>query len=330
MAVRPRNRSAARRSWRDTGAFDDLDAAFNYHPSNVNAPSKGTCVGVNDLVFRFHGRTAHAGGAPHEGRSALDAVELMNVGANYLREHVTDKVRIHYVITDGGTLPNVVPDTAEVWYFVRALERAEIEEVSERVRNCARGAALMTDTTVEMRVRGACSRLLNNAYLADLQYEAMQLVGPIEFTAEEKAYAAQVNAAFPARNADEMFAGWQAPPEEQSAPGARDARAADRRQLPGVGRRLGRHRLDRRGRRQLDHAAQHAAYRLLGHARSRPQLGHRSHRRYVNRSQGNDALRESDGGRGAGPVCRSGTPAHGARGAGGGSQRQTLRVSNPG
>ena len=140
----------------------------------------------------------------------------MNVGANYLREHVTDKVRIHYVITDGGRLPNVVPDTAEVWYFVRALERAEIEEVSERVRNCARGAALMTDTTVEMRVRGACSRLLNNAYLADLQYEAMQLVGPIEFTAEEKAYAAQVNAAFPARNADEMFAGWQAPPAEQS------------------------------------------------------------------------------------------------------------------
>ncbi len=199
-----------------TGAFDDLDAAFNYHPANVNAPSKGTCVGVNDLVFRFHGRTAHAGGAPHEGRSALDAVELMNVGANYLREHVTDKVRIHYVITDGGKLPNVVPDTAEVWYFVRALERTEIEEVSERVRNCARGAALMTDTTVEMRVRGACSRLLNNAYLADLQYEAMQLVGPIEFTAEEKAYAAQVNAAFPARNADEMFAGWQAPPAEQS------------------------------------------------------------------------------------------------------------------
>jgi aminobenzoyl-glutamate utilization protein B len=198
-----------------TGSFDDLDAAFNFHPANVNAPSKGTCVGVNDLVFRFHGRTAHAGGAPHEGRSALDAVELMNVGVNYLREHVTDKVRIHYVITDGGKLPNVVPDTAEVWYFVRALERAEIEEVSERVRNCARGAALMTDTTVEMRVRGACSRVLNNAHLADLQYEAMQLVGPIEFTAEEKAYAAQVNAAFPARNADEMFAGWQTPAEEQ-------------------------------------------------------------------------------------------------------------------
>jgi aminobenzoyl-glutamate utilization protein B len=101
-----------------------------------------------------------------------------------------------------------------VWYFVRALERAEIEEVSERVRNCARGAALMTDTTVEMRVRGACSRVLNNAHLADLQYEAMQLVGPIEFTAEEKAYAAQVNAAFRAQGADEMFAGWQPPPEE--------------------------------------------------------------------------------------------------------------------
>ena len=99
-----------------SGAFDDLDAAFNYHPGTINTPTKGSCVGVNHMRFRFHGRTSHAGSEPHLGRSALDAVELMNVGVNYLREHVPQYVRMHYAITNGGSLPNVVPDEAEVWY----------------------------------------------------------------------------------------------------------------------------------------------------------------------------------------------------------------------
>ena len=86
------------------GAFDDLDAALNFHPASINHPSKGENVGVISLFYRFFGRTAHAGGAPHEGRSALDAVELMNVGVNYLREHVKDDVRMHYIITDGGKI----------------------------------------------------------------------------------------------------------------------------------------------------------------------------------------------------------------------------------
>ena len=143
------------------GAFDGLDAALNYHPDRVNMPGKGSQIGVYDFVFRFHGRSAHAGGAPHQGRSALDAVELMNVGVNYLREHVTEKTRIHYVITDGGRLPNVVPDQAEVWYFVRAHKRSELDAVAARVRKVAQGAALMTETTLEERFRGACSNVLN-------------------------------------------------------------------------------------------------------------------------------------------------------------------------
>jgi aminobenzoyl-glutamate utilization protein B len=195
------------------GAFDDLDAAFNYHPSSMNAPGKGSAVAVNDLIFRFHGRTAHAGGSPHKGRSALDAVELMNVGVNYMREHVKEKVRMHYVITNGGDLPNVVPAFAEVWYFLRAPDRDELNHIAERVRKIAQGAALMTETTVEVIFRGACSSVLNNHYLADLQYQAMELVGPIEFTDEEKAYAQQINDAYPQEEPLDPFKHLQVPDE---------------------------------------------------------------------------------------------------------------------
>ena len=125
--------------------------------------------------------------------SALDAVELMNVGVNYLREHVTSNVRIHYAITHGGDLPNIVPSEAEVWYFIRALKPDENEEVGHRVRKIAQGAALMTETTMEEIFQSACSQVLSNHYLADLQYENMKVVGPIIFTEEEMAFARQIN-----------------------------------------------------------------------------------------------------------------------------------------
>jgi len=187
------------------GAFDDLDAALNFHPGSINMPSKASAVGVNDIKFRFHGRTAHAGGSPHLGRSALDAVELMNVGVNYLREHVTSNVRIHYAITHGGDLPNVVPAEAEVWYFIRAHKPEELEEVTNRVRKIAEGAAMMTETTSEENFRAACSAVLSNHYLADLQYENMQVVGPIEFTPEEMAFAKDINDAYPRENSAEFY-----------------------------------------------------------------------------------------------------------------------------
>ncbi len=179
------------------GAFDDLDVAFNFHPAEMNSPTKGSTVGVKDVIYRFHGRSAHAGGEPHLGRSALDAVELMNVGVNYLREHVTEKVRIHYVITHGGDLPNVVPAEAEVWYFIRAPKNDELDEVARRVAKIAEGAALMTETSVEIIYQGGSSALLSNHYLADLQYVAMQFIGPIEFTQEEIDYAQKMLEGFP-------------------------------------------------------------------------------------------------------------------------------------
>jgi aminobenzoyl-glutamate utilization protein B len=188
-----------------SGAFDDLDAAFNFHPGSVNTPTKGSCVGVNHMRFRFHGRTSHAGAAPHLGRSALDAVELMNVGVNYLREHVTKYVRLHYAITHGGDLPNIVPDQAEVWYYVRAHQPEELEEVTNRVRKIAEGAALMTETEAEEIFENSTSSVLNNHTLADLQYKNMQVIGPIEFNDEEMDYAQQINDAFPPEIVDAFF-----------------------------------------------------------------------------------------------------------------------------
>ncbi|MBW2368091.1 MAG: amidohydrolase [Deltaproteobacteria bacterium] len=184
------------------GIFDDLDAAFNYHPGSFNAPSKGSCVAVNHIHFRFHGRTAHAGGSPHEGRSALDAVELMNVGVNYLREHVKDDVRMHYIITNGGTAPNIVPEEAEVFYYIRAAKPDYLEEVTDRVRKIAKGATFMTETSVEEIFKSAYSNVLSNHYLADLQYQAMELIGPIAFSDEEMAYAQKINDAYPRTNSD--------------------------------------------------------------------------------------------------------------------------------
>ncbi len=195
------------------GAFDDLDAAFNFHPSSMNMAGKGSSVGLYDLKFCFHGTAAHAGGAPHKGRSALDAVELMNIGVNYLREHVTEKVRIHYVITHGGDAPNIVPPEAQVWYFVRAHQRRELDQVVARVRKIAQGAAMMTETSVQEIFQGGCSSVLNNHCLADLQYEAMQLIGPISFSEQEMAYAQQINDAYPQKKERDLFEHLRVPDE---------------------------------------------------------------------------------------------------------------------
>ena len=183
------------------GIFNDLDVAFNFHPASVNIAMKGNSVGVYDAKFRFHGRTSHAGGSPHLGRSALDAVELMNVGVNYLREHVLPTVRMHYVITKGGEAPNIVPDLAEVWYFLRAIRPEGLQELVERVQKIAEGAALMTETTFEEIFGSSCAVVMNSHYLADLQYEVMKEIGAPQFSDEEMNFAQQINDQYPEANA---------------------------------------------------------------------------------------------------------------------------------
>ena len=174
------------------GVFDDLDAALTWHPMSFNTVSLGSCLAMDNLKFRFHGLTAHGAAAPEMGRSALDAVELMNVGVNFLREHVIETARIHYVITNGGGAPNVVPDDAEVWYFVRAPRRDQVEAITARVRKIAQGAALMTETTLEERYLCGAYNVLPNRTLAGLAYEVMQDLGPMAFTDAERAYARSV------------------------------------------------------------------------------------------------------------------------------------------
>jgi len=179
------------------GVFDDLDAAITWHPGSVNTVQCGRSLAVDNLKFRFRGKTAHAAAQPEMGRSALDAVELMNIGANFLREHVIETARIHYVITNGGGAPNVVPDEAEVWYFVRAPRRDQVEAITARVRDIARGATMMTGTTVEEDYQCGAYDVLPNQTLADVALAVLEELGPMEFTDAERAYAKVITDAFP-------------------------------------------------------------------------------------------------------------------------------------
>ena len=179
------------------GAFADLDAAITWHPGSTTTVWAGSSLAVNNVKFRFHGRTAHAAANPETGRSALDAVELMNIGVNYLREHTIDAARMHYVITHGGGAPNVVPDDCEVWYFIRSPERYQVEELTERVRKVAQGAALMTETTLEENFVSGAYNMLSNGVMSDHMMKVLDELGPIAFADEEVAYGKTVAGAFP-------------------------------------------------------------------------------------------------------------------------------------
>lgn len=179
------------------GAFRDLDIAMAFHPGTENSLTTGSGTALNSAIFHFNGVTAHAGGDPQNGRSALDAVEQFDVGANYLREHVTDDVRIHYVITDGGQAPNIVPDHASVWYYVRALSREVVEDTYERLIKIAKGAALGTETEVEIEFLGGCYNTLQNKVLVDLIHKTMQEIERPKWTEEEMKFAEALNKVSP-------------------------------------------------------------------------------------------------------------------------------------
>jgi aminobenzoyl-glutamate utilization protein B len=174
------------------GVFNDVDAVIAWHPGDENNVTFGESMANVSGKFTFHGVSAHAAAAPERGRSALDAVEVMDVMTNYLREHVPDGTRIHYVITDGGKAPNVVPDEAQVYYYVRHVDMKVVKDVWERVVNAAKGAAIGTGTTFDLTLTGSVYALLPNETLARVQQRALERVGGYTMTAEERAFAEQL------------------------------------------------------------------------------------------------------------------------------------------
>ncbi len=174
------------------GLFEDVDVVLHWHPSDRNDASPATSLANRSAKFRFHGHSTHAAGAPDRGRSALDGVEAMNLMVNLMREHVPQETRIHYVITQGGSAPNVVPDFAEVYYYVRNPDAAVLEGIWERVLKVAEGAALGTGTQVEYEVIHGIHSLLPNEVLSRLVDSNLRVVGGVEYTEEERAFASQI------------------------------------------------------------------------------------------------------------------------------------------
>lgn len=172
------------------GAFDDVDIAISWHPACFAGVNEPVSLANTRIDFTFLGRSAHAAAQPHLGRSALDAVELMNVGVNYMREHMPSDARIHYAYLDaGGIAPNVVQARAKVRYLIRARNVEELRPLVERVRKIADGAALMTETRVETQVISAVSDLLGNTPLEEALHANLERLGPPEFTEEDRAFA---------------------------------------------------------------------------------------------------------------------------------------------
>lgn len=181
------------------GVFSDVDIAISWHPADFTGVSRASSLACIEIEFTFNGRASHAAVAPHLGRSALDAVELMNVGVNYMREHMPSSARVHYAIVDsGGTAPNVVQARASVRYLVRALELNDLWTLVDRVKNIAEGAALMTETRVEVKQLSGEANLVGNRPLEEvMQANLLRLGGP-GFDSADRAFAAEIQKTFSA------------------------------------------------------------------------------------------------------------------------------------
>ena len=182
------------------GAFKDLDAALTWHPSSFNMVVKDSSLANFQVLYRFKGISAHAAACPEMGRSALDALELMNVGIQFLREHMIDAARIHYAITDtGGYSPNVVQSSAKGIYLIRAPKVGQAAELYERVNKIAAGAATMTETEVQHELIKSCANFVSNRVLERVFYQAMRDVGVPSYTEEEYEQAAAYTDTVPGR-----------------------------------------------------------------------------------------------------------------------------------
>jgi aminobenzoyl-glutamate utilization protein B len=178
------------------GLFNNVDVAIHWHPGDANSITMTSALANSSAKFRFYGLSAHAAGAPDRGRSSLDAVESMNYMVNLMREHIPQETRIHYVITNGGKAPNVVPDFAEVYYYVRHPKRDQVKQIFERVVTAAKAAALGTETKMDYEIIGGTHDLLLNRTLGEAMQKNLDKVGGVKYSDEEKAFAAKIQSSF--------------------------------------------------------------------------------------------------------------------------------------
>ncbi len=176
------------------GLFDDVDIAIHWHAGDRNSAQARTTLANRSAKFRFYGISAHAAGAPEKARSALDAAEAFNFMANLMREHVPQQTRMHYVITSGGIAPNVVPDFAEVFYYLRHPESNMVKQMWTRLEAAAEAAAMGTGTRVEWEIIHGNHPVVVNEVLAKMMHEKLTQVGGVEYTAEERAFAEEIYA----------------------------------------------------------------------------------------------------------------------------------------
>jgi aminobenzoyl-glutamate utilization protein B len=178
------------------GLFNNVDAVIHWHPDDVNGVTTTSALANKSAKFRFYGISAHASAAPEQGRSALDAVEAMDNMVNMMREHIPQETRIHYIITNGGKAPNVVPDFAEVYYYVRHPKRGDVVDIFDRVVKAAEGAALGTGTSMKYEIIGGTHDLLINKTLNEVMQSNLEKVGGITYTKEEIAFAEKLQPTF--------------------------------------------------------------------------------------------------------------------------------------
>jgi aminobenzoyl-glutamate utilization protein B len=179
------------------GVFDGVDACIGHHPSSFNGVSVRSGNAMNSVKFEFFGEASHAAGSPEMGVSAMDAVELMNIGVNYMREHVVQETRIHYVVEDGGHEPNVVPPYARSWYYVRAPERELVEMYYDKLLDIADGADKMVGTTHKVKFLSGVHNGMENKVLGEIAIDNMRLVGAPEYSEEEENFAEELAKSIP-------------------------------------------------------------------------------------------------------------------------------------
>lgn len=209
------------------GLFDGLDAVIHWHPGDRNEVTLTTALANKSAKFRFYGKAAHASSAPERGRSALDAVEAMNFMANLMREHMPSDARMHYVITRGGTAPNVVPDFAEVYYYVRHPDKEVVKDLFTRIEAAADGAALGTGTTTDHEIIGGTHDLLINHTLAEVAQRNLERAGGVSYTPEETEFARTIQNTLGADVADIASAQTIIPLEQERPHGAASTDVGD-------------------------------------------------------------------------------------------------------